>query len=161
MSTRNVQTVRAFHAAFDGRRLDAVSKLLAPSFAYEDEAHGTVVDRNEFAARSMDSWLGGIGDAQISDARYVDGGDTVVATFTARGTNDGNIGPEATQGRRVAVAFCQIYRFDASGMIAHIESYHNRDSVLQQLMASPRGVKGGTFANAPAPRKARARATAR
>ncbi len=146
MSTHNVRAVAALHAAFNSRDDVGLTRDLAPGFAYTDEADGTVVTGPDaFARHVVRAWLGGMSDTQISDARYVDGGDTVVAIYIARATNDGRLGSAASKGRRIALSCCEIFHCDADGTIMRGEIYYDRDSLIEQLRDGARGWRTGTL----------------
>jgi ketosteroid isomerase-like protein len=79
------------------------------------------------------AWADAFSDASITDTVYHDAGDTVVAEFVGRGTNDGPLGPLPATGRTVALPYCEIYHFDADGKVAGGRAYFDQLGLLVQL----------------------------
>ena len=93
MESRNVETHRAGHEAFNRRDFDAMVRDYAESISWIDRARGiTFTTPQEFKSDFLAGWVEASSDCRVTDARYSDAGDAVVARFTARGTNDGPIG---------------------------------------------------------------------
>ena len=105
MESRNVQTYRAGHEAFNRRDFDAMVKEYAESIRWIDRARGiTFRTPQEFKNDFLEGWIQASSDCQVTDARYTDAGEMVVARFTARGTNDGPLGPFPAHGQGVDAA---------------------------------------------------------
>ena len=100
MESRNVETYRAGHEAFNRRDFDAMVKEYAESISWIDQARGsTIRTPQEFKSDFLEGWIQASSDCQITDARYTDAGDMVVARFTCRGTHDGPLGPFPSTGK--------------------------------------------------------------
>ena len=93
MGSRNVETYRAGHEAFNRRDFDAMVKEYAESISWIDQARGiTFSTPQEFKDDFLEGWIQASSDCQVTHARYTDAGEMVVARFTGRGTNDGPLG---------------------------------------------------------------------
>lgn len=137
--------------------------MLAPGASYTDEARGVTASGGDKIIEVLRGFLGGMSDAQASDAQYVDGGATVVAMSIARGTNDGTLGSDASRGRRVAIPLCEIFHFDTQGAVERVEAYYDTETLMRQLTA-PRTWRAGTIkarAKAPTAKVPKARATSK
>ena len=94
MASRNVQTHRAGHEAFNQRDFDAMTRHYADSITWTDHSQGrTFRTPQEFKDDFLAGWVQASPDIQITDPRYIDAGQTVVCTFTVVGTQDGPLGP--------------------------------------------------------------------
>ena len=133
MASKNVDTFRAAHQAFNKREFDALLNLLAEDFVYEDRARGnTFRGRNGFR-EFMQGWVTAFSNAEVASAQYIDGGDTVVAEFSGRGTNDGPLGPLPKSGKQLNLPFCEVMRFNPRGQIASGAVYYDQMSMMAQL----------------------------
>lgn len=133
MASKNVETHRAAHQAWNRRDFDAVVSQMAPSISYTDHPRGqTVITPGEFK-EWVTTWAQLFSDGQITDAGYLGAGDAVVAQFVARGTNDGLFGPYPATGRELTFALCEILRFDEHGLIVGGDVYYDQLSMLVQL----------------------------
>ena len=138
MSSRNVETFRAAHDAFNRRDFDGVANVLSDQFIYDDRARGTTFKGRTGFKEFMQAWVTAFSDAAVTEPTYIDGGDIVVATFLGTGTNDGRFGDAPATGKRMALPFCEIMRFDAAGRIQSGGIYYDQLSMLTQLgIASP------------------------
>src|SRR5262249_5108727 len=100
MKSRNVETHRAGHEAFNRRDFGAMVEGYAETISWTDQARGmTFRTPEEFRSEFLEGWVQASSDCQVTDAEYVDAGDMVVARFTCRGTNDGPIGPFPATGK--------------------------------------------------------------
>ena len=70
-------------------------------------------------------------------SRYVDGGQTVVGTFTVEGTQDGPLGPFPATGKPFALALCEMWHFDSGGRVVGGDLYYDQVSLLTQLGLMP------------------------
>lgn len=133
MASKNVEAHRAAHEAWNRRDYDAVIGGMVEDFTYTDHPRGlTVKSRGELGDWTRE-WAAALPDGRITDARYIDGGDTTVALFVGRGTNDGPFGPYPATGRRVSWPLCEVIRFDDQGRIVSGEIFYDTLSVLIQL----------------------------
>ncbi|MFY9587853.1 MAG: ester cyclase [Actinomycetota bacterium] len=134
MASKNVTTALAVYDSFNKRDLDAAVSSVAENIVVEDHGLGvTHKSRAEFRD-SLQSWITGFSDGQVTEPKAIDAGDTVIIQYVGRGTNDGPMGPfQQPTGRKVSVPFCDIYQFDAKGQIVRGQTYFDMLSMLVQL----------------------------
>ncbi len=133
MASKNVETHRAAHEAWNRRDFDAIVSAMVENVTYVDHPRDiTISARDEFKEWAA-AWAQFFSDGKITDARYNDAGDTVVAQFVARGTNDGAFGPYPATGREVTFPICEILRFDHEGRIVSGELFFDQLGLLVQL----------------------------
>jgi steroid delta-isomerase-like uncharacterized protein len=138
MEPRNVERYRAGHEAFNRRDFDAMVKEYAESISWIDRARGiTFRTPEEFTDEFLAGWVQASSDCRVTEARYTDAGRTVVARFTARGTNDGPLGPFPATGREWAIPICELWHFDDGGRVVGGEIYYDQVSLLTQLGLLP------------------------
>jgi steroid delta-isomerase-like uncharacterized protein len=138
MESRNVQIYRAGHEAFNRRDFDAMVKEYVDSISWIDHAQGiTFRTPEEFKNEFLAGWIQASSDCQVTDARYSDAGETVVARFIARGTNDGPLGAFPATGKEWALPICEMWHFDADGRVVGGEIYYDQVSLLTQLELLP------------------------
>ena len=107
--------------------------------AYAENA--TIVDHGrELTYKGRDQIVGaweelatGYPDAQATEMRTYDAGDTVVTTFMGRGTNKGELMGLPATGRRVSTPICTVAHFGSDGLIDREDQYSDTFSVLVQL----------------------------
>jgi steroid delta-isomerase-like uncharacterized protein len=137
MGSRNVDTYRAGHEAFNRRDFDAMVKEYAERISWTDRARGiTFATPEEFKDEFLGGWIQASSDCQVTDARYTDAGEMVVSRFTARGTNDGPLGPFPATGKEWMLPICEIWHFD-DGRVVGGEIYYDQASLLAQLGLLP------------------------
>ena len=138
MESRNVEAHRAGHAAFNRRDFNAMVKEYAESISWTDQARGiTFRTPHEFKNDFLEGWIEASSDCQVTDARYTAAGEMVVARFTARGTNDGPLGPFPATGKKWTLRICEMWHFDADGRVVGGEIYYDQVSLLTQLELLP------------------------
>jgi steroid delta-isomerase-like uncharacterized protein len=138
MASRNVETYRAGHEAFNRRDFAAMVSAYAERISWTDRARGiTFTTPQEFQDDFLAGWIEASSDCRVTDARYTDAGDVVLARFTARGTNDGPLGPFPATGREWALPICELWEFDADGRVVGGEIYYDQVSLLTQLELLP------------------------
>ena len=138
MESRNVETHRAGHEAFNRRDFGAMVKEYEESIRWIDQARGaTFSTPDEFKSDFLAGWIRASSDCRVTDARYTDAGDSVVARFTARGTNDGPLGPFPATGKEWSLPICEMWHFDADGRVVGGEIYYDQVSLLTQLGLMP------------------------
>jgi len=138
MASKNVETYRGVHGAFNRRDFDAVVKEFAPSITYTDRARDLVIRTpQEFKDTFLTGWDQAFSDARVTEAQYIDGGDTVIALFVGRGKQDGPLGPFQASGKEMATPFCELLRFDGSGRVIGGEIYYDQVTMLTQLGHMP------------------------
>jgi len=137
MASRNVETYRGIHDAFNRRDFDEVISHFTDSFAYVDQPRGATHNRQEFKDVFMQGWANSFSDARVTEREYIDGGDVVVCRFTGRGTNDGSIEGAPPTGRTMSLPFVEILRFDSQGRITGGEAVYDQVTILTQLGLMP------------------------
>lgn len=133
MPSNNVETIRASHESWNNREMAACLKNTADNVVYTDNARGITMNGREQFRTWLESWAKGFSDGRISNPTYFDAGDTVIAQFTAVGTNDGSFGSLKPTGRQISLPFCEITRFDKQGRIISGSAYYDQYSMLVQL----------------------------
>ena len=82
-----------------------MTKHYAESIAWTDHPQSrTFTTPQQFTDEFLAGWIQASSDIRIVGSRYLDGGDTVVCTFTAVGTQDGPLGPFPATGKAFRVA---------------------------------------------------------
>ena len=138
MGSRNLETYRAGHEAFNRRDFDAMVRGYAESITWTDHARGlTFSTPQAFEAEFLAGWVQASSDCQITHPRYTDGGETVVARFTCHGTNDGPLGPFPATGKEWKLPICEMWHFDPDGRVVGGEIYYDQVSLLTQLGLLP------------------------
>ncbi|SRR6266498_2070507 len=138
MPHTNIHAHRAGHEAFNARDFEAMTKHYAPSIAWTDHAQGrTFTTPREFRDDFLAGWVQASQDIRITGPRYIDAGQTVVCTFTVVGSHDGLLGPFPATGRQFALPLCEMWHFDASGLVVGGDLYYDQVSLLTQLRLMP------------------------
>ena len=138
MASRNVQTYRAGHEAFNRRDFAAMTTQYADTIAWTDHAQGlTFRTPQEFKDDFLAGWVGASSDIRITGHRYIDAGQTQVCTFTAVGTHDGPLGPFPATGKEFTLPLCEMWHFDSSGRVVGGDLYYDQVSLLAQLGLMP------------------------
>lgn len=132
----NADTHRELHDLFNGRDFDALVKRFADEFHYTDWPRCAGIRGSEGFKQWMAEWTRAMSNARVSDAAYIDGGDTSVALFQGRGRHDGPLGPLPASGRDLSFPMCEVLRYDADGNVTGGEIYYDQLGILQQA-ASP------------------------
>ena len=100
MESRNVETYRAGHEAFNRRDFGAMVKEYAESIRWTDHARGiTFRTPQEFKDDFLEGWIQASSDCRVTDARYTDAGDTVVARLLAGVRTTGHSDPSRPPAR--------------------------------------------------------------
>jgi steroid delta-isomerase-like uncharacterized protein len=138
MTSRNVNTYRAGHDAFNQRDFEAMTRHYADTIAWSDHSQGrTFRTPREFRDDFLPGWVTASSDIRITDPRYIDAGETVVCTFTAVGTHDGPLGASPATGSRFALPLCEMWHFDSGGRVVGGDLYYDQLSLLTQLGLMP------------------------
>jgi steroid delta-isomerase-like uncharacterized protein len=133
MASRNVETFRAAHQAFNRRDFDAVVNVMAEDVTYHDRARDVTFRGRTGFREFMQEWAAAFSNAAVTDPTYSEAGDTVIAQFMARGSNDGPLGPLPATGKSVNFYMCEILRFNAEGQVVSGVVYYDQLSILVQL----------------------------
>jgi len=138
MASRNVETHRAGHQAFNRRDFEAMTSHYAEDIRWTDHAQGrTFATPQEFRDDFLPGWVQAASDIQITDPHYLDAGQSAVCMFTVVGTHDGPLGPFPATGRRFALPLCELWHFDPSGRVVGGDLYYDQVSLLTQLGLMP------------------------
>ena len=133
MASRNVETVRTVHAAFNERDWDLMRSKIAESCEWVDGRGIVHKGPEEYATSYSKPWADAFSNGEITEARYYDAGDTVVAEFVGRGTQDGALGPMPASGKSVKLPYCEIYHFDSGGSVTSGAAYFDAYGLAVQL----------------------------
>jgi steroid delta-isomerase-like uncharacterized protein len=143
VGSSNVDTYRAGHEAFNRRDFAGMVERYAESITWTDHARGLSFQTPKaFENDFLEGWIEVSSDCRVTDARYTDAGETVVAQFTARGTNDGPLGPFPATGRQWTLPICEMWHFDGAGRVVGGEIYYDQASLLTQLGHLPQPSRG-------------------
>lgn len=138
MASTNVETYRAGHEAFNQRHFETMTERYADTITWTDHPQGrTFRTPEEFRDDFLPGWVVSSPDIRITDPRYIDAGQTVVCTFTAMGTHDGPLGGFAATGKAFALPLCEMWHFDADGLVVGGDLYYDQVSLLTQLGLMP------------------------
>jgi steroid delta-isomerase-like uncharacterized protein len=138
MTSRNVDTHRAGHDAFNARDFEAMTKEYADSITWTAHAQGrTFLTPAQFRSDFLPGWVATSRDIRITDPYYIDGGDAVVCTFTVVGIQDGPLGPFPATGKPFELALCELWHFDSNGRVVGGDLYYDQVSLLTQLGLMP------------------------
>ena len=129
----NEELHRQGHEAFNRRDREAIRALLSPGFTFTDHPRGLTMKTAEEYLDWLDEWTTGFPDALVSEARYVDAGNTTVAQYIGRGTNTGMMGPAIETGKRISLPACEVFTYDERGLAITGEVYYDTYSMLLQL----------------------------
>ncbi|MCW5978204.1 MAG: ester cyclase [Bryobacteraceae bacterium] len=133
MASRNVETYKTAHQAFNRRDFDAVVNMMTEDATYEDRARGVTFRGRAGFREFMQGWVTALSNAEVTDPVYIDAGDTVVTQFVGRGVNDGPLGPLPATGKPVTFHLCEFFRFNSQGQITSGGIYYDQLSILTQL----------------------------
>ncbi|MGH3731386.1 MAG: ester cyclase [Micromonosporaceae bacterium] len=136
----NVDTHRAAHEAFNRRDLEGAARPLRNDAVYTDHPRGLSVKGPQEFVDWMQGWVTTMSNAQVTEVRYIDGGDHSVAIFRGRGVNDGPLGTLPPSGRELDMPFCEVFRYDPDGGVISGEVFYDQATLLTQLghMEPPR-----------------------
>jgi steroid delta-isomerase-like uncharacterized protein len=138
MPSRNVETYRAAHQAFNRRDFEIMTEGYADSITWTDHAQGrTFTTPHEFRTDFLPAWVAASSDIRITAPRYIDAGQTVICTFTVAGTHDGPLGAFPATGKEFALALCEMWHFDPVGRVVGGDLYYDQVSLLMQLGLMP------------------------
>ena len=133
MASKNVETFRAAHQAFNKRDFDSVVKPMTDDFTYRDQARGVVFNGRSGFKEFMQGWIAAFSNAEVTKPTYIDAGQTVIAEFVGRGTNDGPLGPLQKTGKDMTISFCELMTFNDKGQIVSGGIYYDQMSMMVQL----------------------------
>ena len=141
MASKNVEALRSMHESWNRRDFEGAMRHVADNVTFTDNPRNLKATGKQEYRNLLEGWANAFTDGKITSPQYIDGGDTVVVEFSGVGTNDGPIGELPATGRRVAIPFCEILRFDANNRIIAGSAYYDMYTMLQQLgHVQPRAV---------------------
>jgi steroid delta-isomerase-like uncharacterized protein len=133
MASTNVETVRTIHAAFNDRDWDLMQSKIAEGCQWVDGQMTTHKGPEEFATHYSKAWADAFSDGKVTNARYYDAGDTVVAEFVGTGTHDGPLGPMPASGKHLDLPYIEVYHFDGDGKVSGGAAYMDGYGMMVQL----------------------------
>ena len=133
MSSKNVEKVRAAHESWNRRDFQGVTRDSVESLSYTDQGRNLTLNGRDKFREWTEAWAAAFSDGRITNARYIDAGDTVVTQFTVEGTNDGPFGSLPPSGRRISVAFCEVCQLDKDGRVVSGNCYYDQYTLLTHL----------------------------
>lgn len=133
MASKNVETLKRAHQAFNDRKLDECAGNFTDGCLYRDLPRGMDFNGRDEFKDFMQGWITAFSDGRISDPKYIDAGDVVICEFHARGTNDGPLGTFSATRKRLDLPYCEITRFDAQGKIQQVTAYYDLLGMMSQL----------------------------
>jgi steroid delta-isomerase-like uncharacterized protein len=131
--SKNVETFMAAHKAFNKRDFDGAVKHYAADAVYHDLPRGLTFKGPKAFTEFMQGWVTAMSNAEVFEPKYHDAGDTVIAEFVGRGTNDGPLGPLPKTGKPLKLHFCEVFQFNKQGQIVDGKVYYDQMSMLVQL----------------------------
>jgi steroid delta-isomerase-like uncharacterized protein len=131
MASKNVETAKQEHEAFNRRDLSMAGA--ADDVVMLDTARNLTLKGKGQVKEWLSEWTKAFSNGKITEVRYIDAGDTVVSQFVGVGRQDGPLGPFPPSNREVAVAFCEVARFNGEGKIVSLTNYYDQLSMLAQL----------------------------
>src|SRR4051794_293516 len=129
MASRNIEIMRRAHEAFNNRDFETNVSTLAEHASYTEHARGIALKGRDQFKQFLAAWTAAFSDARITNAHYLDAGDTVVAQFTFEGVNDGPYGGLPATGQRVSCAVCEIARMDENGQAVSVSLYYDQVTI--------------------------------
>ena len=133
MTSKNVESIRASFEVWNKRDLKKASSAYAENATLIDHSREITYKGRDQIVGSWDELVKGFPDAEATDLKSYDAGDTVVTTFVGRGTNKGELMSMPATGRRVSQPICSVAHFDSKGLIDREDQYADTFSLLVQL----------------------------
>ena len=133
MSSTNVGTIRNAYESWNKRDFAGSIKNISESVIYTDHARGLTMNGRDKLKAWQEAWAKAFSDGRITNPKYIDAGDVVVAQFVAEGTHDGPFGSLKPTGRKISLPFCEIVQFDKQGRVVSGGVYYDQYSLLAQL----------------------------
>lgn len=130
---KNVDAVRARFEVWNKRDLKKAASIYAENATFIDHSREMTYEGRDQIIGAWEELVKGFPDAQATELKSYDAGDTVVTTFVGRGTNKGEVWGMAETGRRVSAPVCSVARFDSKGFIEREDQYSDSFAVLVQL----------------------------
>lgn len=129
----HASTHQTLHDLANQQDFDAMDAHLRDDLVYEDVPRGlTVKTRDEFKDW-LRGWFTAFSDARVDSPTYHEGADFSLARFTARGRNDGPLGPLPATDREMSTPFWELLHYDADGKVVAGEMQYDQLTMLGQL----------------------------
>lgn len=100
MASKNVETLRAAHESWNRPDFAGVVRNSAENLVYIDIARSLKLSGPDKFREWTEAWAKAFSDGRITNPEYIDAGESVVARFTAEGTNDRPFGSLPPPGER-------------------------------------------------------------
>jgi predicted ester cyclase len=133
MASKNVETYRKAHEAFNARKWGDVTEHFTATATYTDHPRAVSTKGPVEFLDWLKEWTTAFTDAKIQDVEYIDAGEWVIARFLGTGHNDGALGPMPPTGKRMSMEMCEMMRFDSRGNIVEGGIFYDQLTMLQQL----------------------------
>lgn len=129
----NVETLRAAHECWNRRDFNGLLDKVADNIVYVDNARNQTFTGKQQYRGMLEYWASGWTDGQITQPEYIDAGDTVIAQFTAKGTNDKPFAGNPATNKPVSFRYCKIVTFDRNGKAVGGSCYYDQATLMVQL----------------------------
>jgi hypothetical protein len=128
----NVERHRQAHQEFNRRDWEAIAKRFDADVTYTDHGRDVTAKSSQEMVAWLKDWPKMLSDAQVTEPTYFDAGDTTVAVFKGRGTNDGPLGPFPASGQRISWPLCEILSWNEEGRCTRGELFYDQMTILVQ-----------------------------
>ncbi|HRJ40817.1 MAG: nuclear transport factor 2 family protein [Caldilineaceae bacterium] len=133
MTSKNVETVRSAHQAFNAQDFDSAQRLVSAMPQFTDHGRGQAIGTRAEFRSWMESFYEMSSDMQLVDTRYIDAGEWVVAQFRAVGTQDGPMGPFPASGKPYSLDVCELWHFNGDSEADEGHNYSDGLGLAMQL----------------------------
>jgi steroid delta-isomerase-like uncharacterized protein len=133
MKSKNVETTLAGIASWNKHDWKTTANAYAENATFIDHSRELTYKGRDQIIGAWKELVTGFPDAEATEMRTYDAGDTVVTTFVGRGTNKGELMGMPATGRRVSSPVCSVAHFDSKGLIEREDQYADTFSLLVQL----------------------------
>ena len=139
MASRNVETYRAGHEAFNRRDFAAMTRHYADGIAWTDHRTGAdVPDAPGVQDDFLAGWSGASTDIRITGARYLDAGrHGRLHLHRGRHARTGRSDRSPRPASEFALPLCEMWHFDSNGRVVGGDLYYDQVSLLTQLGLMP------------------------
>lgn len=132
-SSKNVEALHASFAMWNKHDWKGAASAYAENATFIDHGREITYKGRDQIVGAWQELVKGVSDAEATEMRTYDAGETVVTTFVGRGTNDGVFNGMPATNRRASSPICSIAHFDPNGLIDREEQYSDSFSLLVQL----------------------------
>jgi len=131
--SRNVDAIHASIAMWNKHDWKNAASAYAENATFVDHSREITYKGRDQIVGAWETLVTGFPDAQATEMRTYDAGDTVVTTLVGRGTNDGEMMGMPATGHRASSSICSIAHFDSNGLVDREDQYADTFSLLVQL----------------------------